>query len=173
MKKQFLETGKIVTTHAVKGEVRVQAWSDAPDDLLDFDVLYLDDKGQKPLKITSSRVHKNVVVMKFEGINSIEEASPYIGKVLYMNRDDIILFDEDVNFVADLIGLQVIHQNTGKVYGTLCDVTETGANDVYHIKTDEGKLLLTPAIKDVVKKVDIDGGVMEIIPLAGLFDDED
>ena len=102
MKKQFLETGKIVTTHAVRGEVRVQAWSDSPEDLLDVEVLYLDDKGQKPMHITSARVHKNVVVMKFEGINSIEEATPYIGKVLYMDRDDVIL-EEGVNFVADLL----------------------------------------------------------------------
>ena len=172
MKKQFLETGKIVTTHAVRGEVRVQAWSDSPEDLLDFEVLYLDDKGQKPMHITSARVHKNVVVMKFEGINSIEEATPYIGKVLYMDRDDVIL-EEGVNFVADLIGLKVIHAETKKEYGELVDVTESGANDVYHIKTAEGKLLLAPAIDEVVKSVDIDGGVMEIIPLAGLFDDED
>lgn len=172
MKKQFLETGKIVTTHGIKGEVRVQPWSDDPADLLDFESLYLDGKGEKSLNIQSARVHKNVVVMKFLGVDTIEQANPYIGKVLYMNRDDVQLA-KDSFFIADLIGLRVIHQDTKKEYGVLCDVTETGANDVYHIKSGDEKILLIPAIEDVVKNVDLQSGVMEIVPLKGLFDDED
>ena len=88
MRKQFLECGKIVTTQGIKGEVRVQPWCDSPDFLLGFDTLYLDG-GRSSLEIERSRVQKNVVVFKFKGTETVEEAVTLRGKVLYLDRADV------------------------------------------------------------------------------------
>jgi len=169
--KQYLECGKIVTTHGIKGEVRVQPWCDSGDFLLDFDVLYFDDKGINPIKITNARVHKNVVVIKFENIDTVEAAAALRNKVLYINRDDAVIEDGEY-FIQDLLDLEVIDIDTNQSYGIITDVTQTGANDVYHITDTNGKERLIPAIKDVVVNTDIHGGKMFIRPLEGLFDDE-
>lgn len=167
--KQFLETGKITGTHGLKGEVRVQPWADSPEFLAEFDELYL-DKGAKKVEITAARVHKNMLIMKIKGVDSIEEADRLRNKVLYMNRDDVEL-DEDTYFVQDLIGLEVLDDDTGEHIGVLADVSETGANDVYHIKDDNGKETLIPAIPDVIKAVSPEEGTMRIFKMKGLFDE--
>lgn len=167
MTDNLLQIGKITSVFGIKGEVKVQPWCDSPELLCEFDTLYW--KSGTPVKIESSRVQKNMVVMKIEGVDDPDAAQKLRNHVLYMDRNDVEL-DEGSYFIADLIGLTVVDSRDGKVYGMLSDVTETGANDVYHITDEDGKLLLIPAIPEVVDKVDIDGGVMEITPLDGLFD---
>lgn len=169
MKKQFLEIGKIVTTHGIKGEVRVQPWCDDAGMLCEFEHLYF-HSGKESVQIETARVHKNVVVMKLTGVDTVNEAQGYRNRILYVDRDELEL-PSDTYFVQDLIGLSVVHAETGWCYGELVEVTETGANDVYHIKTPTGGVVLVPAIADVVKATDIDGGMMKIIPLRGLFDE--
>ncbi len=171
MRNKFIECGKIVTTQGIKGEVRVQPWCDSPDFLLDFKAFYV-LKGEKKLEVISSRVQKNVVVIKFKEINSVEEAQALRNYVIYIERKSLKL-PKGTYLVRDLIGLEVLDFETKKSYGKLCDVTKTGANDVYHIKTESGKTLLFPAIPDVVKNTDVDKGIIEITALKGLFDDED
>lgn len=172
VKKQYLEIGQIVSTQGIKGEVRIQPWCDYPEFLLDFDSLYFDE-GKTEVVIESSHAQKNIVVMKFKGTETVEEAQKLRNKVLFMNRDDIEL-DDDVYFVQDLIGLKVIDKDDNSVvYGELIDVTQTGANDVYHIKFKDGSIKLIPAIPNVVITTDLDNNTMEIRPLKGLFDDED
>ncbi len=166
--KQFLETGKITGTHGLKGEVRVQPWADSPEFLAEFDELYL-DKGAKKIGITSSRVHKNMLIMKIKGVDSIEEADRLRNKVLYMNRDDVEL-EEGAFFIQDLIGLDVIDDDTGERLGRLDDVSETGANDVYHVKTDDGREFLIPVIPDVVKDISPEDGYIKIFRMKGLFE---
>ena len=166
--KQFLETGKITGTHGLKGEVRVQPWADSPEFLAEFDELYL-DKGAKKIGITSSRVHKNMLIMKIKGVDSIEEADRLRNKVLYMNRDDVEL-EEGAFFIQDLIGLDVIDDDTGERIGRLVDVSETGANDVYHVKTDDGREYLIPVIPDVVRDISPEDGYVKIFRMKGLFD---
>ena len=167
--KQFLETGKITGTHGLKGEVRVQPWADSPEFLAEFDELYL-DKGARKIEMTAARVHKNMLIMKIRGVDSIDDADKLRDKVLYMNRDDVEL-DEDTYFVQDLVGLEVLDDETGEHIGRLADVSETGANDVYHINTDDGKEVLIPAIPDVVKGVSLEEGTMRIFKMKGLFDE--
>ncbi|MBQ9902467.1 MAG: 16S rRNA processing protein RimM [Clostridia bacterium] len=167
--KQFLETGKITGTHGLKGEVRVQPWADSPDFLAEFDELYL-DKGEKKIDITSSRVHKNMLIMKIKGIDTIEQADTLRNKVLYMNRDDVEL-EEGAYFIQDLIGLDVIDNDTGERLGRLEDVSETGANDVYHVKTDDGRECLIPVIPDVIKDISPEQGYVKIFKMKGLFDE--
>lgn len=171
MKKQFLDSGKIVGTHGIKGEVRIDPWCDSPEFLCTFKKLWLDENGTEFIEV-KSRPHKNITLAKIKGVDTIEAAEKYRGKVVYINRDDINLA-EGVHFVQDLIGLEVKDADNGTVYGKISDVLRTGANDVYEIKDAEGKTYLAPVIDDVVKEINIDGGYILIVPMKGIFDDED
>ena len=167
MKKQFLEAGKIVTTHGIRGEVKVMPYTDTPELLCEFDRLFI-GKNRDEINVTRARVFKNTVIMKLEGIDTPEDAEKLRNKLLYTHRDDLEL-DDDTYFIQDLIGLEVSDADSGKVYGKIADVMQTGANDVYVIKGDDREYLV-PAIADVVVSTDIDGGTMTIRPLEGLFD---
>lgn len=171
MKKQYLESGKIVGTHGIKGEVRIDPWCDSPQFLASFDKLYLDDRGEQFIEV-KSRPHKNITLSKIKGVDNIDDAQRLRGRVVYINRDDIEL-GEGVNFVQDLIGLDVIDADTQQNYGKITDVLRTGANDVYEITDDEGKKYLAPVIDDVITSRDIDGGFVLIRPMKGIFDDAD
>ncbi len=171
MKKTFLECGKVVTTHGIKGELKVMPWCDEPEFLEGFKTLYLDG-GRESIQVESCRAQNNMALIKFVGLDSIESAIALRGKVLYINRQDTAM-DEGDCFIQDLIGIHVVDVDTGIEYGTISDVSQTGANDVYHILFADGKERLIPAIKDVIISVDLDGELMKIRPLKGLFDDED
>ncbi len=170
MIKKFLEGGKIVGTHGVRGEMRVECWCDSPQFLAQFKTLYFDE-GKEKIKV-QSRAHKNMVLMKMPGIDTIEQADTLRGKIVYIKRSDIKL-EEGVNFVQDLIGLEVTDSKTGEIYGTVKDVLYTGSNDVYEMKGKDDKLYYIPAIPDIIDKIDIDGGKILITPMKGLFSDED
>ena len=171
MKKQYLDSGKIVGTHGIKGEVRIEPWCDSPEFLCAFKKLYLDEKGQTFIEV-KSRPHKNITLAKIKGVDTIEAAEKLRGKIIYINRDDITL-DEGVNFVQDLIGLEVRDAENGTVYGKLTDVLRTGANDVYEITDSNNKKYLAPVIDEVVEEINVDGGFVLIRPMKGIFDDED
>ncbi len=170
MKKQFLEIGKIVATQGIRGEFRVQYYCDSAEVLCDFDTLYL-DKGKTEVTVQRAYPHKNIVVMKLEGIDKIEQAQPLVGKLLYLNRDDAEL-EEGLYFIQDIIGLTVKDADTGEVYGKISEVYQNGASDVYSIRKDDGRELLFPCIDEVVISTDIDAGEMIIRPLPGLFDED-
>ncbi len=171
MKKQYLDSGKIVGTHGIKGEVRIEPWCDSPEFLCAFKKLYLDEKGQTFIEV-KSRPHKNITLAKIKGVDTIEAAEKYRGKVVYINRSDITL-DEGVNFVQDLIGIEVKDAENGTVYGKITDVLRTGANDVYEITDSNNKKYLAPVIDEVVEEINVDGGFVLIRPMKGIFDDED
>lgn len=170
MKKQYLEIGKIVATQGIRGEFRVQYYCDSAEVLCDFDTLYL-DKGKTAVTVSRAHPHKNVVVMKLDGIDTIEQAQPLIGKLLYLDRDDAEL-EEGLYFIQDIIGLTVKDADSGEVYGKITDVYQNGASDVYSIRKDDGRELLFPCIDEVVISTDIDAGEMLIRPLPGLFDED-
>lgn len=166
MKKEYLEAGKIVTTHGIRGEVKIMPYTDTPELLCEFDRLFI-GKDKSEVYIERIRPAKNMVIAKIEDIDTPEAAEKYRNKVLYMHRDDLEL-DEDTYFIQDLIGMEVRDADSGEVYGKLADVMQTGANDVYVIKGD--REYLVPAIPDVIVSTDIDSDVMTIRPLDGLFD---
>ncbi|MBQ7128632.1 MAG: ribosome maturation factor RimM [Clostridia bacterium] len=170
MKKRYIETGKVVGTHGIKGEVRVQPWADTPNFLVQFKTLYTDENGENSLKIISSRAHKNIVLMKIEGFKTIEQAETLRGKTLFIDRGDVSL-EKGAYFQCDLFGCKVFDAVSGEPLGAITDVSQTGANDVWHIKKD-GKEYLIPSIPDVVISVDIDNQKVVIHPLKGIFDDE-
>ncbi len=169
--KKYLEIGKIVGTHALKGEVRVQPWADSGEFLLQFGIFYLNE-GASSVKVVSSRVHKNMVIVKLKGVNSIEEADAMRGKVLYIDRADAQL-PEGRYFIQDLIGLQVVDAENGTVYGVIDDVTQTLANDVYHVKAENGKIYYIAAVDQVLAGTDLEAGTVSIHAMKGMFDDED
>ena len=167
MKKEYLEAGKIVTTHGIRGEVKIMPYCDSPELLCEFDRLFL-GKNKDEVTIERARVFKSTVIAKIEGVDTPEDAEKLRNKLLYMHRDDLEL-DEDTYFISDLMGLEVRDADSGQVYGEITDVMQTGANDVYVIKGADREYLV-PAIAEVVVSTDIDGGVMTIRPLDGLFD---
>ena len=171
MKKDFLEVGVIVGTHGVRGEMRVNPWCDAPSFLKKFKKLYLDEKGEKSLDVKSAREHGNVALLTVEGIDTVEKAQAMRSKILYIKRDDARL-QKGNYFIAELIDCTVYDADDESiVYGVISDVSETGANDVWHIEK-ECREYLIPAIKDVVVSVDVEEGKILIRPLKGIFDDE-
>jgi 16S rRNA processing protein RimM len=168
--KRYLEIGKITNVHGLAGEVKVYPWCDDAAFLCSFDTLYTDRNGRNAVNVLRSRLQQNMVILQLEGVTTRDAAEKLRGTVLYMDRDDVEL-DEGTYFVQDLIGLEVIDADTGKVWGTLRDVMQTGANDVYSVWNAEDKReYLVPAIPDVVLETDIEGGKMVIRPLEGLFD---
>lgn len=169
MKKEYLEAGKIVNIHGIRGEVKIMPYCDSPELLCEFDRLFL-GKSLKEIYIQRSRVQKNMVICKIEGIDTPEQAEKLRNQMLYMHRDDLEL-DENTYFIQDLIGITVKDADTGEIYGTIDDVLQTGANDVYSIKNGD-KNYLVPAIADVVVDTDIDSGIMTIRVPEGLFDED-
>ena len=171
MLKQFLEIGQIVSTHGVKGEIRVNPWCDTPEFMKKFKTLYFDKNGEKAVKVLSCRPHGNVVILQIEGINSVEEAQKLRNKILFMSRKDAKLGKGDW-FIQDLIGCIVYDaDDNAKIYGTLTDVAQTGANDIWYIENNNKEYII-PAIKDVVINVDVENESVYIRPLRGIFDEE-
>lgn len=171
MKKRYLEVGKIVGTHGVKGMTRVQVWADSPDFLKQFKYLYTDENGNNKLTVLKVQPHGNISLVAFKGVESIEHAESFRNTVLYIDRKDVKL-PEGRYFITDLIGITVTDAESGAVLGEISDVSQTGANDVWHIKKD-GREYLIPAIDEVIVEVDIDNQTAIIKPLKGIFDDED
>lgn len=171
MKKQYLEVGQIVSTHGIKGEVRLNPWCDSPEFLNNFKTLYFDAEGKNAVKVVLSRPHKNVVILKLDGVDSVEQASALRDKILYMDRNDAGLSD-NTYFIQDLIGCKVIDCDSEVEYGEICEVSETGANDVWHIKAENGKVYLIPAVPEFIASTDVDGGIVKIKPIKGFFGDE-
>ncbi|MBQ6801502.1 MAG: 16S rRNA processing protein RimM [Oscillospiraceae bacterium] len=170
MKKQFLEVGEIVAVHGLRGDMRLYPWCD-PGDIERSARMYMDPAGEQEYRVIYAKPHKNVYLVKLKGIDTPEEARKYIGKILYMNRDDIPMKEGDY-FIQDIIGLKVTDAE-GREYGEISDVASTGANDIYCVRDKDNKETWIPAIPQVINKVDIDGGILEITPMKGLFDDED
>ncbi len=169
MIKPYLEIGEIVGTHGVKGEMRVNPRCDGPEFFKGFQTLYFDDKGSQPVQVFSARVHGSLVLLMLAGVGTMEQAQALRGKLLYLRRSDARL-KEGSYFIADLLGCEVRDADSGLVYGTLSEVSATGANDVWHVTTAQGREYLLPAIPDVVIEVRVEEAFVRIRPLKGIFD---
>lgn len=168
-KQRYLEAGEIVGTHGVRGEVRVRPECDSPDVLAGLKKLYF-DRGERMVRIRA-RAHKNLALIKLDGVDTVEAAAALRGTMLYLDRKDLKL-EKGQYFICDLIGCSVVDDETGEVYGECTDVTHTGANDVYHMRTVAGKEVLIPAIPSVIRAVNVDKDEIRIFAMLGLFDDE-
>lgn len=164
---EFLEIGKIINTHGLRGDVKVVPWTDMPEDFEDIKKVYIKRKNtEKALTVSKIKYQKNNLIIKFKEINDINEAELYKGLVLLADRDDLWELEDGVYYIADLIGLEVYDEN-GKI-GVLADVFNTGANDIYDVKREGKKNLLLPVIDEVVKEVDLENKRITVHIMEGL-----
>ena len=172
MAKEFLEAGKIVSTHGLKGEMRLQPWSDDASFLSSFESVFLDKDGTNEHKIISAKAHKNICLLRLEGIDSIEKAENLRNKIVYIRKSNASL-EEGSFFVDDIIGINIVDEASGENLGTVSDVQSYPANDVWFIKTPDNKQVLIPNIPFVIKKVSLEENRVYIYKMKGLFEDED
>jgi 16S rRNA processing protein RimM len=165
---KYLEAGKINNTHGLNGYIKFDPWFDSPESALDIGTLYIKVKDEfQPLTVEKCSVHQNILLMKLKGYDDFDSAVKLKNKILYCNRDDIEI-EEGSHFVADIIGLKIIDADSGEAYGTLKDVMNHGASDIYEIEND-GKLMYMPAVSEFVIKIDLDSGIY-IRPIEGMFE---
>ncbi len=167
---ELLKVGAITSTHGVRGEVKVFPTTDDVRRFKKCKELILDTgKEKKTLEIEGVKFFKQFVILKFKGYDSINDIEAYKGKELYVTRANAVRLKKDEYFIADLIGLTVLDEEKTEI-GTLKDVIETGANDVYSVETKEGKEILFPAIKECILKVDMENRQMHVHIMPGLLD---
>ena len=162
MDQAFLEGGKIVNTHGIRGELKVQSWCDTPETLCHVPTLYI---GGTAYPVRAARVHQNFVLMTLEGITSIDDALPLKNKVFLLRREDIPL-EAGRHFVADLIGLQARDAETGAVIGTVRDILNYPAQDLYVVEGE--KRYLIPDVPDFVRETDLEQGFISFRILEGM-----
>ena len=167
-KKKFLECGKIVNTHGFRGAVKLESWCNTPEDLAELSRIFLKEGVEmKCVSVKHTSVFKQFVIAELEGVNDLDAAMALKNRVVFAAREDFDLDEGDV-FIVDMIGLPVIDVNNGTTYGTLSDVINRGASDIYVIKTPDGEKMI-PAVEEFVKKIDIETGIF-IAPIEGMFD---
>lgn len=166
---EFLRVGVISSTHGIKGEVKVYPTTDDTKRFDDLKEVWLDTGREKiALNVTGVKYFKNMVILKFKEFNDINEIEKYKGCDLLVDREHAIELEEGEYFIADLIGLEV-YTDTGERFGILEDVMQTGANDVYIVKTEDGKEVLLPVIPECILKVDLDEGRVLVHIMDGLL----
>ena len=167
---QFLQVGVISSTHGIRGEVKVFPTTDDPERFKTLKHVLLDTgREKKPLEIQGVKFFKQFVILKFKGLDNINDIEKYRQKSLYVTRKNAVRLQRDEYFIADLIGLKVQDED-GTELGTVKDVIETGANDVYEVEMADGRSLLLPAIKQCILNVDVENGMMQVHVLEGLLD---
>ena len=166
----LLQVGIITSTHGVRGEVKVYPTTDDPRRFRRLKEVVLDTGKEKMnLEIEGVKFFKQFVILKFKGLDNINDIEKYRQKSLYVTRKNAVRLQRDEYFIANLIGLKVQDED-GKELGTVKDVIETGANDVYEVEMADGKSLLLPAIKQCILNVDVENGMMQVHVLEGLLD---
>ena len=165
----LLKVGVITTTHGVRGEVKVFPTTDDAERVLELEYVLLDTGRElRRLDIKNVRFFKNLVILKFDGIDNINDIEKYKGKDLWIPREEARELGEDEYYIADLQGLNVVLED-GTEFGTLRDVMETGANDVYIIDSNEHGEVLLPAIKECILDVDLEKNTMTVHLMKGLL----
>ena len=166
----LLQVGIITSTHGVRGEVKVYPTTDDPRRFRRLKEVVLDTGKEKMnLEIEGVKFFKQFVILKFKGLDNINDIEKYRQKSLYVTRKNAVRLQRDEYFIADLIGLKVQDED-GKELGTVKDVIETGANDVYEVEMEDRRSLLLPAIKQCILNVDVENGTMQVHVLEGLLD---
>lgn len=166
------QVGAITQTHGIKGEVKVFPLTDDISRFKNMKNLLLDGgrDGYINLEVENVRQQKNLVILKFKGIDNINDIEKYKGHGLFVTKENRVELKEDEYFIADLIGVSVyLDTDENTIFGEITDVLQTGANDVYEITMSNNKTVLVPAIKDCIKSVDMESKKMIIHLLDGLL----
>ncbi|MCD7918557.1 MAG: ribosome maturation factor RimM [Clostridiales bacterium] len=164
MKTEMLEIGKIINTHGVRGELKVESWLNDPADFGGLDTVFVNGNA---FAVRSARVQGNHALLTLEGISSIDDALPLKNKILSASRADLPI-DEGEHFVADLIGMDAVNAETGAVFGKVTDVLEYPAQDVYQVAGLDGKEYLIPDVPAFVHEIDDARGAIVMTVLEGL-----
>ena len=166
----LLQVGAITSTHGVRGEVKVFPTTDDAKRFSKLKEVEMETKdGTITLHIKGVKYFKQFVILKFEEYDSLNEVESIKGRKLFVTRKNAVKLQKNEYFIADLIGMKAVDEEKG-LEGTVEDVIQTGANDVYDITLTDGRNLLLPAIKDCVLNVDMDKQVISIHILEGLLD---
>ena len=169
-KKNYFCIGKIVGTRGLKGELKVETYTDFPEDFYEIKNIFLNINSE-PLHVKSMRVHKSQILMLLNDVQNCNQAELLRGKLLYAFREDIPL-TEDRFFIEEIKGCTVEDVNTHKIYGTVNDVFNTGANDIYSIVDNKKKEYLLPIIEGTIQEIDLDNNNIIINPIKGVFDED-
>lgn len=167
--KEYLEVGEIVTTHGLAGDVKLYLWCDGPEFVKALPRIFFGEHGERELTLENVRVQKDMCILKFVGIDSIEDARTYLRKKAYFKRSDANL-PEGRYFVQDVIGCAVKDADTGKLYGTIQDINHSGAHDVYTIVDEQENTYLFPAVAEFLISLDPFEGLATVRPIPGMFD---
>lgn len=169
---QFLQVGAIANTHGIAGEVKIFPMTDDIKRFKKLKEVYLETgKERVLLHVVSCKFIKNQPVLKFKEFANINEIEKYKRCGLFVTRDQAVPLGKDEYYIADLIGLTVLNEENKEVIGTLSDVLQTGANDVYVVTTEDGKEVLLPVIRECIKKVDLENGQVLVHLMKGLLDE--
>lgn len=165
--KSYIECAKIINTHGCHGGLKLESWCNTPQDLADLKTVYL-KKGNEYIeyRVLKTSIFKQMVLAVFESVESMDDALALKGQVVYARRDAFRLAEGEY-FIADLAGLSVIDVENGTVYGTLKEVINRGASDIYVIETPYGERMM-PAVAEFVKRVDIPRGIF-VTPIDGML----
>lgn len=171
MRHEYLEGGRICTAHGVKGQLKAEHLCDSPKILLKVKTIYFKNKSGAltPVSVKGASLMGQFVLLTLEGIETREEAIAYRGRSFFLHRDDIPL-SKGAMFIADMIGLPVIHAESGEQLGTLSDVSEVAGRRIYTVKTEGGEVLL-PDVAEFIKEISEEG--MKVLPIPGFFDEAD
>lgn len=165
-----LQAGVITSTHGIRGEVKVFPTTDDAQYFRELKKVYLDTgKEQIPLEIEHVKFFKQFAILKFKGIDNINDIEKYKGKSLMIDREDASPLGEDEYYIGDMIGMDVYTDDPAEHFGVLRDVLETGANDVYIIDSDRHGEVLVPAIRQCILRVDTEKNEMHIHLMEGLL----
>lgn len=165
MLQQYLEVGRVTNVHGLNGEVKVQPWADSPEFLCRFKTLYVDE-AHFPMNVQRARVHKNMVIIKFEGPTDVPSALSLRGATLYIDRADVSL-PEGAFFLADIYGLEVRDGATGEILGKIADVLTLPANNVYVVKGGRRELMI-PAVPQFIAETNVEEGFVRVNMMEGL-----
>ena len=167
--KEKLEVGQIVNTFGIKGFVKIYPYVNDIKRFDDLKTVYIKVKNeQKILEIEEVKYQKNMVLAKFKGIETVEEANKLRNSYVKIDRKDAIPLEEGEYFIADLLGLDV-YIDTGEKLGVLEDIYNTGSSDIYVVKNELGKQFLLPYIDEVIKKIDLENGKITVHLIEGLI----
>ena len=167
---ELFRVGVISNPHGIRGEVKVYPTTDNVRRFDDLKEVILDTgKEQLILHVTSVKYFKNMVILKFKEFDNINDIIPYKGMDLLVTRENAIPLEEGEYYIADIIGSKVI-TDEDKILGTLTDVLQTGANDVYVVKTKDGKEVLLPSIEECILDRDIENKIVKVHIMKGLLD---
>lgn len=167
---EYIEIGQIVNTQGLKGEVKVMPFTDDINRFDDFKKIYVEINSNKQLfEIEKVRYVKNMVILKFKGKDRIEDIEKYKGRYIFIDETDKLDLPEDTFYISDLIGLDVIDNSNSNLLGKIVDIFSTGSNDVYVVKSDDGKEILLPAIKQVINNINLDNKRISVNLIEGLL----